>query len=102
MSPKVLDYHGISLEFFSNEHTPIHVHATYGHDKGMMVLLFAVEDNIKPVYSRLSGYDEFPPAQMRDLKLMIKNRHKKILNDWYIAKVLGKKVKREFITKKLR
>lgn len=28
--PKIFEYLGIILFFYSNEHEPIHVHATYG------------------------------------------------------------------------
>lgn len=35
MSPKILEYNGIIIRFFSGEHHPIHVHAFYAGEYQM-------------------------------------------------------------------
>jgi len=44
--PTIIEYFGIIIKFFSNEHLPVHVHAFYGSNMAMKVEFFLQDDKI--------------------------------------------------------
>ena len=78
--PKLYEYLGIAIWFYSDEHNPIHVHAKYG-DNEVKVELYETNGIIYDVqYKELNG--KFSPAKMRDLKLFINENKNAILYAW--------------------
>ena len=102
MAPKIIEYLGIVISFYSDEHEPIHVHANY-NDYKMKVELFTKEGKISKVkYSPIKGKEEFPPAQLKELKKVINEYKEKIIQDWIDFHIMKKtKIKTIKITKRL-
>ena len=101
--PTLFEYFGIILKFFSNEHLPIHVHAYYGEKYGMKVeFLFQGDDIVNIKYKTLQGFLPFPPAQMKDLKVLSERKCYAIAALWIDYMVKHKKIKTHKITKKIR
>ena len=102
MSPKIFEYRGITLSFFSNEHLPAHVHAIYAGECGMKVEFYLKGDKIvRKDYSVLKGYEAFPPAQMKDLKKLINKYEYDIVDDFINFAFKNLKVKTRIITRKI-
>ena len=61
--PKILEYLGIVIRFYSDEHEPIHVHAQYGDTE--MKVEFYIEDNVITdlKYLKVRGKDPLPTTQ---------------------------------------
>lgn len=67
--PKLYEYLGIIILFYSDEHEPIHVHAKYD-DAEIKVSFFLDDGNItKITYKNVMG--NFPPKKKKQLKEFI-------------------------------
>jgi len=101
--PKIFEYFGIILEFFVNDHEPIHVHATYGREYGMKVELYVKDGKIiRREYKKLKGRKPFAPAQMRELKKLIEKYQYQIKQDWIDVRVNKKKVTNKKIMRRIK
>lgn len=95
--PKLYEYLGIIIQFYSNEHTPIHIHAIDG--KNVMKVSFIIENEeiTKIIYEPSKG--NF--TKTADLKKFIETFKYKIVYAWIDYFVLHKHIKNTKITKKL-
>lgn len=95
--PKFYEYLGIVIQFFSNEHSPIHIHAS---DKdGAMKVSFIIENNeiTDILYEPL--YGDF--KQEKELKKFIDLYKNRLVNAWVDYFVYHKRIRFTKITKKL-
>ena len=98
--PKLYEYMGIVIWFFSDEHNPIHVHARYGENE-VKVNLYEKDGIVYDVnYVEVSG--KFSPAKMRDLKIFINENKNVILFAWRQVFEQNVKLKPIRITKRIR
>jgi hypothetical protein len=98
--PRLYEYLGIAIWFFSDEHHPIHVHARYG-DNEVKVELYEDNGIVYDVqYREISG--KFSAAKMRDLKMFINENKSAILFAWKQVFEQNVRIKPIKITKKIR
>jgi len=66
--PKIFEYFGIFLLFYSNEHEPVHVHGKYqGYEsKAEFILKDGQVTDI--LIKEVKGRKPLPPTQLRDFK----------------------------------
>jgi hypothetical protein len=97
--PKIYEYFGIIIRFFSNEHEPIHVHAFYG--ESIIKISFYIKDCkvTKIIYSEITG--KFPDTKLKELKKFISIYKIQIVESWDKYFIWKSKVKFQRITKKL-
>ena len=97
--PRIYEYLGILISFFSNEHDPIHVHAFY-QDYAVKIEFYLMNNKIKKIkYLKIKGYEEFPPAKLKALKKFVKAYQERIIQKWVLHFVGHSKMKCERITK---
>ena len=100
--PKIFEYLGIIIFFYSNEHEPIHVHASHGSFESKAEFYIVdgkiVEIRIKLVKERqpLKG------VKLKDFEEFLKVYADKIVEKWIDYFVYHKDVKFEKITTKLK
>lgn len=100
--PKIIEYFGIILRFFSREHEPIHVHAFFGEECQVKVSFIILEGVIEEIiYENVAGYEPFPPSKIKDLDILIDKYKYTIVNAWIKYFVLNEKIQTITITKKL-
>lgn len=100
--PKLIEYFGIIVRFFSDEHEPIHVHAFYNKYQ-VKVNFFIKEGKITRItYTEVKGYKKLPPSKMGDLKELINKYKEEIVNNWIKYFILHERIKAKRITKKLK
>lgn len=100
--PKIFEYLGILIFFYSNEHVPIHVHAKKGefeskatfHLKNGIITEITIEDVRGS--SPLSGKD------LKDFKVFLERYADKIVEKWIAYFVYHKEVAFERITKRIK
>ena len=98
--PKIYEYLGIIIWFFSDEHNPIHVHARYGENE-VKVELYEENGVIYDVqYHEIKG--KFSPAKMKQLKLFVNENKSAILFAWKQVFEQNAKLKSIKITKRIR
>ena len=78
--PKIFEYLGIIIRFFSTEHDPIHVHAEYG-DAVMIVSFYLKEGEIINITYKVKK-GKFPPAKLKQLKEFVHTYQGVIVNNW--------------------
>ncbi|MBR4678563.1 MAG: DUF4160 domain-containing protein [Bacteroidales bacterium] len=95
--PKIYEYLGIVIQFFSNEHDPVHIHAST--DKGAMKVSFFIKDGkiIKTKFEHIGGKFD----KEKDLRIFVKEYKDRLVNAWVDYFVYHKSITCIKITKKL-
>ena len=97
--PVIIEYLGITLMFYSNEHEPIHVHAKY-NDAEIKVSFFIREGKIYRTTYVLE-YGNFPKSKLKLLKKLIAQYKEEIINLWTDYFIWNKSIQVIKINKKL-
>lgn len=97
--PKIYEYFGIVIRFFSDEHQPIHVHASY--EDSVMKVSFHIRDGkiYRVSYTEING--KFPPAKIKELKDFVSVYKTDIVKAWDNYFIWKTKVDFVRITKKI-
>lgn len=95
--PKLYEYMGISIFFYSNEHEPIHVHGRYGtfESKIEIILKNGIIESLK--LQKVEGKKPLPTAQAKEFKKLATKLADEIVQNWINYFVYHKKI----ITKKI-
>jgi uncharacterized protein YbaA (DUF1428 family) len=100
--PKLYEYFGLVVFFYTNEHQPIHVHGEFqnGHAKAE---IFLKEGKIvRIVFSDISGKRPLPGSKMNDFRTLVKAKADDIIRRWIEYFVFKKQNTPEVITRKLK
>ncbi len=95
--PKLYEYLGIIIFFYSDEHEPIHVHAIYNNTE--IKILFSVKNGVitNIIYKDVGG--NFPKRKKKQLKEFIDIFKDNIVWAWNKYFILKEKVDFEKITR---
>ena len=99
--PKLYEYLGIVVFFYSHEHEPIHVHAQYNEQESKAEF-FILDGKITEI--RISSVKGTPPLkgkQLQDFKDLLSHYSDEIIEKWIDYFVLHKHITTEKITKRL-
>ncbi len=99
--PKIFEYLGILIFFYSNEHEPIHVHAKKGEFESKAEF-YIVNGEISEI--KIKNISEARPLKGNDLKdfeVFLEKYANKIIEKWISYFVYHKDVDFEKITKRL-
>ena len=99
--PKLYEYLGLDVFFYSNEHQPVHVHGNYQGREGRAEL--------RIVEGRVTGIDFMPQPgrpplksrEMQQFRALVEAKAEDIVQKWVDYFVLHKSVSPEKITKAL-
>ncbi len=100
--PKLYEYLGIVIFFWSDEHEPIHVHGRY---QGAEIKAeFIVEDGeIKEIYFKnVQGKKRFDKNKRKDFESFITHYSKQIVKKWIDYFVWKKDIEPKTITRKIK
>ncbi len=95
--PKLYEYLGIIIFFYSNEHEPVHVHGRYGEfeSKIELELKNGIIQAVK--LKKVAGKRPLPTTQARHFKKLVTVLGDEVVQSWVNYFVLHKKI----ITKKI-
>ncbi|MES2589758.1 MAG: DUF4160 domain-containing protein [Bacteroidota bacterium] len=100
--PKIFEYLGMLIFFYSNEHEPIHVHVRKGEfeSKAEFFIIDGVisEIRILPV----KGFEPLIGKDLKNFEVFLESYSEKIIEKWVNYFVYHKNVEFEKITKKLK
>ena len=95
--PKLYEYLGIIIFFYSNEHEPIHVHGRYGEaeSKIEIVLKDGVVHSVN--LQKVTGKKALPATQAKHFKTLVTVLADEIVQSWvnyfvYHKKIVPKKI----------
>ena len=100
--PKIFEYLGIIIFFYSNEHEPIHVHAKKGECESKAEFIIT---NGKITEIQIKGNKGFKPltgSDLRNFKDFLSKYAEKIVKKWVDYFVYHKDIKFERINKKIK
>ena len=99
--PKIYEYFGLVIFFWSNEHELIHVHIEYGDY--MAVAEFVIKNGKVESYRFIQrkNVPMLPASQLKKAKELIEAKKDDILKKWIDYFILKKNVKPIKITKRL-
>ena len=100
--PKIFEYLGILIYFYSNEHEPIHVHAKKGEfeSKAEFFIAHGLIREIK--ITTIKGVKPLKDRDLKDFKVFLENYADKIVEKWIKYFIHHKDVEFERITKRLK
>lgn len=99
--PKLYEYFGLVVLFYSNEHEPVHVH---GKCEGReMRAEFRIRDGriVDIIYSTVKGREKLKVAELRDFKVT-EARADEIVKKWVDYFVMHKPFDSERITRRIK
>ena len=99
--PKLYEYFGLIVLFYSNEHEPIHVHGKHQERESKAEIIF---ENGKFVEVRISDVTGKRPLDRKRLALfkqLVEQYRDDIVNKWIDFFIYNKPVPSEMITKRI-
>jgi hypothetical protein len=100
--PKIYEYCGLLIFFYSNEHEPIHVHANKGgfESKAEFYIIDGIISEIK--IKKIKGTKPLTGRDLKDFKSFLEKYADKIVEKWVNYFVYHKDVICEKITKRIK
>ena len=100
--PKLYEYFGLVVFFYTNEHQPIHVHGEF--QGGYARAEFFLKDGkiLRIVFSNITGKRPLPAAKLKDFRLLVKAKADDIVRRWIECFVFKKHIAPEIISRKLK
>lgn len=100
--PKILEYFGLIIFFYSNEHEPVHVHGKY-QDKESKAEIIIVNGKVKEIiYSNVKGKEPLTSVKYMDFCKLVEKYSEMIVEKWVDYFVLNKAIKSKKITRKIK
>jgi hypothetical protein len=99
--PKLYEYFGLMILFYSNEHEPIHVHCKYQGKESKADIIFENGKFIEVSISDVKGKDPLETKEMKQFRKLVEIYRDDIVRKWIDFFVYNKEVVSEKITKKL-
>jgi hypothetical protein len=100
--PKIFEYLGILIFFYSNEHDPVHVHAKYNNFENRAEFILLDGKIIEIKIKLVKGRKPLPNNKLIDFKEFLKKYSEKIVEKWVDYFVYHKEVKFEKINTRLK
>jgi Domain of unknown function (DUF4160) len=100
--PKLYEYFGLIVMFYSNEHEPVHVHGKFQgrESRAEIILVNGVVHEI--VYTPVAGRSPLANSELRYFQELVTAKADEIVAKWIDFFVLHKSVSPERITKRLK
>jgi hypothetical protein len=99
--PKLYEYFGLIVLFYSNEHEPIHVHGKYQETESKAEIIFEDGKFVEVRISEVIGKRPLDRQRLAMFKQIVERYRDDIVNKWIDFFVYNKSVHPETITKKI-
>jgi hypothetical protein len=100
--PKIFEYFGMLIYFYSNEHAPIHVHAKKGEFESKAEFYIVNGEISKIKITNKFGSQPLKGKDLKDFEVFLENYADKIVEKWISYFVYHKEVEFEKITRRLK
>jgi hypothetical protein len=97
--PKLYEYLGIIVLFYSNEHTPIHVHGNYQGSECRADIIVVDGKIIRIIFKKVKGRKQLPTVKLAAFKKLVNKYSEDIVKKWIDYFVYNKSIKPKRITK---
>src|SRR5947209_1818585 len=100
--PKLYEYFGIIVLFYSNEHEPIHVHGKSQGRESRAELVLENGKVVRIVYSSVKGKRSLRRSELRRFEILVEHHATDIVQKWIDYFVLHKRIEAEKITQRIK
>lgn len=80
--PQIYQYFGFVFFFYSNEHTPIHVHVTHGGCHSIFEIIMQDGKLVEIHVREKAGEESLPAKDKKVAEEFIRKYHKNIIEKW--------------------
>jgi hypothetical protein len=99
--PKLYEYFGLIILFYSNEHEPIHVHCKYQGLENKAEIVFENGKFVEVRIADVKGKEPLDSQNRKKFKRLVEFYRDDIVRKWVDFFVYNKVIETEKITKKL-
>ncbi len=99
--PKLYEYLGLIILFYSNEHEPIHVHCKFQGKESKAELIFENGKFVEVRIVDVSGKEALDSQSLKKFKKLVETYRDDIVRKWVDFFVYNKPIAPERITKKI-
>jgi len=100
--PKLYEYFGIIVLFYSNEHEPIHVHGKCRGREGKAELTIENGRVIDITYSSVKGRRPLNQSEMKNFQTLTQHYADEIVQKWIDYFVLHRPIEAQKITQRIK
>jgi hypothetical protein len=100
--PKLYEYFGLLIMFYSNEHEPVHVHGKCQGREARAEIVVQNGKVIEVLYFDMAGRPPLEATEMRHFHEVVEARADDIVAKWIDYFVLHKPIRAERITRRLK
>jgi hypothetical protein len=100
--PKIYEYLGILIIFYSNEHEPIHVHGKYQGQESKAEFTIVNGRVIEITIKNVKGRKPLPPSSLKHFSHFVNVYSDQIVKKWIDYFVLHKQLKCEKVERQLK
>ncbi len=100
--PKIFEYLGILIFFYSNEHEPIHVHAKYDGCESKAEFYIVGGKIVEIKIKAVKGLKPLTGNKLKDFEEFLEKFSEKIVEKWIDYFVYHKNIEFEKITKRIK
>jgi hypothetical protein len=100
--PKLYEYFGLTVLFYSNEHTPVHVHGLFQGTAGKAELVIENGKVVSIRFSDVKGRRPLDETHGDAFKTLVEAYADDIVQKWVDYFVLHKSIRSEKITRRLK
>lgn len=99
--PKLYEYFGLIILFYSNEHEPIHVHGKYQDTECKAELIIENGQIVEIRISPVRGRKPLDRNKLNDFRAIVEQYAEEIVQKWIAYFVLHRPIESEQITRKI-
>jgi len=99
--PKLYEYFGLIVFFYSNEHEPIHVHGRYQGRESKAEIIYKEGKLKEIIFSGIRGKRQLEQNEFKKFKTLVNRYHLDIVNKWIDFFVYNKPIDSVTITEKI-
>jgi len=100
--PKLYEYFGLVVFFYTNEHEPIHVHGEFQGGSARAAVYLKNGKVVRIAFANPVGKRPLPANKMKDFRALVNAKADDIVRRWVEYFVFKKHNKPEIITRKLK
>lgn len=100
--PKLYEYFGVIVLFYSNEHEPIHVHGKYQGRESKAEFIVENGQVVAIHFSSVRGRKPLAQVQMKHFQTLVEHYAEEIVEKWIDYFIRHKTIQPKIITHKLK
>jgi len=100
--PKLYEYMGIIVLFYSNEHEPVHVHGKYQGREMRAEIIIRDGQVVDIIYKPVRGRRPLEAVQLRDFQTLVSHYAQEIVQKWIDYFILHRRITSEVIARRIK